>query len=158
MSHYSKLLLAIALGAALIGCNKQENADTTAPSDTTTTTEPAPADTTTTTTTTETAPSDTTTTEPVPADTTTTTTTTTTTAEPIGVAECDDFLNKYEACVAANVPADVQASFQQGMTQWRDSWLQLAQNESTKPSLAQACTQAREQAKTSMAQYNCADL
>jgi hypothetical protein len=102
----------------------------------------------------------------------TTTTTTTTTGTPatttsspaattpasgekIGVADCDDFLAKYEACISDKVPAQARTQYEASIKQWRDSWRQLAANPQTKASLAQACKMAADQAKQSMTSYGC---
>ena len=73
----------------------------------------------------------------------------------IGVAECDDFLKKYEACVSGKVPAAAQATFKTSLDTWRSSWKQLAQTPQGKAGLETACKSALEQAKTSLASYNC---
>jgi hypothetical protein len=73
--------------------------------------------------------------------------------EKIGVADCDDFLNKYEACISDKVPAQARAQYEASIKQWRDSWRQLAANPQTKASLAQACKMAADQAKQSMTSY-----
>ena len=86
--------------------------------------------------------------------TTTTTSSTTTSGEKIGIPECDDFIAKYEACVS-KAPEAQRAQFQASLKQWRDSWRQLAKNDMTKGTLAAACKQAMEQAKSSMKSYNC---
>ncbi len=89
---------------------------------------------------------------------TTSTTTTSTTAsagEKIGVPECDDFLAKYQACVTGKVPEAGRSAFNSSMKQWRDSWKKLAENPTTKGTLAAACKQSAEQAKTSMKAYGC---
>ncbi len=78
------------------------------------------------------------------------------TGEKIGVAECDDFITKYEACVKDKVPANMQATFNSSLAQWRSSWKQLAANPQTKATLAAACKSSMDQAKTSLASYNCA--
>lgn len=80
---------------------------------------------------------------------------TTSAAGDIGVAECDDFLKKYEACVSGKVPAAAQATFKTSMEQWRTSWKQLAANPQTKSTLAAACKSSMDSAKTSLASYNC---
>ena len=90
-----------------------------------------------------------------PATTTATPASTTAAAGDIGVAECDDFLKKYEACVSGKVPAAAQATFKSSMEQWRTSWKQLAANAQTKATLAAACKSSMDQAKTSLASYNC---
>ena len=73
----------------------------------------------------------------------------------IGVAECDDFLKKYEACVSGKVPAAAQATFKTSLDTWRSSWKQLANTPHGKAGLATACKSALDQAKTSLASYNC---
>lgn len=85
----------------------------------------------------------------------TTKSSTTTSGEKIGIAECDDFLAKYDDCVTKNVPEAQRAQYESSLKQWRDSWRQLAKNDMTKGTLAAACKQALEQAKSSMKSYNC---
>jgi hypothetical protein len=87
--------------------------------------------------------------------TTTTTSTKTSSGEKIGIAECDDFLAKYDDCITKNVPEAQRAQYESSIKQWRDSWRQLAKNDMTKGTLAAACKQAMEQAKSSMKSYNC---
>lgn len=83
------------------------------------------------------------------------TTASTSGGEKIGVAECDDFLAKYESCVKDKVPETAREQFNTSMKTWRDSWHKLAANPQTKGTLAAACKQAADQAKTSMKAYNC---
>ncbi len=83
------------------------------------------------------------------------TTTTTSTGEKIGVAECDEYLDKYEACVSGKVPAAQRAQYESSLAQVRKSWRDLAANPQTKASLASACKMATEQAKQSMGAYGC---
>ena len=78
-----------------------------------------------------------------------------TAAEKIGIAECDDFLAKYEACVSGKVPAAARAQFEGSLKQWRDSWRKLAANPQTKGTLAQVCKTSVESARTSMKSYGC---
>jgi hypothetical protein len=91
------------------------------------------------------------------AKTTSTPTTPTTTAsgDKIGIAECDDFITKYEACVSSKVPEMARAQYQTALKQWRDSWKKLAENPQTKGSLAAACKQAREQQESALKMYGC---
>jgi hypothetical protein len=84
------------------------------------------------------------------------TTTAASTGEKIGIADCDDFIAKYEACVTDKVPEVARAQYKAGVEQWRTSWRQLAANPSTKATLAGVCKQAAESARTSMKSYNCA--
>lgn len=73
----------------------------------------------------------------------------------VGVAECDEFLQKYEACVKANVPEAAKPGIQQSIDTMRKSYKTAADNPVSKAGLAQGCKQALEQTKTAMAQYNC---
>lgn len=76
-------------------------------------------------------------------------------AEKIGVPECDNFIAAYDACVSSKVPEAARAQYKASIEQWRSSWKTLANNPATKASLAAACKQSAEQAKTSLASYNC---
>ena len=78
-----------------------------------------------------------------------------TSGDNIGVPECDEFIAKYEACVSNKVPEMVRAQYQASLKQWKDSWKKLAENPQTKPTLASACKQSLEQAKTSLNAFNC---
>lgn len=84
-----------------------------------------------------------------------TTTTTASTGDKIGIAECDDFIAKYEACVSGKVPEVARAQYQSALKQWRDSWRQLAENPQTKGTLAAACKQAAETQAAAMKQFGC---
>lgn len=80
---------------------------------------------------------------------------TTTSATSIGVAECDDFIAKYDACVSNKVPEVARAQYKASIEQWRNSWRQLANNPQTRATLAQTCKTTAEQARTSMKSFNC---
>jgi hypothetical protein len=76
-------------------------------------------------------------------------------AESVGVPECDEFLNKYEACVKDKVPAVARSQIEQSIKQMRESFKQAAAHEASKTTLAQTCTQSLETTKTAMASYGC---
>ena len=80
---------------------------------------------------------------------------TTSSGDKVGVAECDDFLAKYETCISGKVPAAAQAPFKSSLDQWRNSWKELAKTPQGKAGLAQACKAALDQAKTSLGSYGC---
>ena len=82
-------------------------------------------------------------------------TTTASSTDSIGVAECDAFITKYEACVKDKVPAAARAQFNSTLAQWRKSWHDLAQNPQTKATLAAACKTQLDAAKQSMKAYGC---
>ena len=83
------------------------------------------------------------------------TTTVASSGEKIGIADCDDFIAKYEACVTSKVPEVARAQYKAGIEQWRTQWRQMAANPQIKPTLAGVCKQAFETARTSMKSYNC---
>ena len=83
------------------------------------------------------------------------TSTTSTSGEKVGVPECDDFLAKYEACVNSKVPESMRATVKASMETARKMWKDAAATPQGKAGLAQACKQALETAKTSMASYQC---
>ena len=96
-----------------------------------------------------------TTTSPNSNTTSTTTTTTTSSTDKIGIADCDDFIAKYEACINAKVPEAARAQYKSSLEAWRKQWRDLAGNPQTKASLAAACKTAAEQTKASMKTFGC---
>lgn len=76
-------------------------------------------------------------------------------AEPVGIPVCDDFLVKYEACVADKVPADQQSAFKGQIEQLRASWISLAKNPQTKPTLESSCKTSADQMKAAVASHGC---
>ena len=77
------------------------------------------------------------------------------TGDKIGVAECDDYLAAYDACITGKVPEAARAQYKAGIEQTRTSWKRLAENPQTRSSLAAACKQAAEQARTQMKSFDC---
>ena len=73
----------------------------------------------------------------------------------IGVAECDDYLAKVDACISGKVPEAARAQFKAGIDQTRASWRSLAANPQTKASLAAACKTASESAAATYKAYGC---
>jgi ABC-type glycerol-3-phosphate transport system substrate-binding protein len=82
-------------------------------------------------------------------------TTTASTGDKIGVAECDDFIAKYEACVNSKVPEVARATVKAQLDAMRTSWRQAATTPQGKAGLAQGCKLAHDQARASMSAYNC---
>lgn len=89
------------------------------------------------------------------ADNTATTNGATASGDKIGVAECDEFITKYESCITGKVPAAQQAAFKSSIETWRKSWKDLAANPQTKGTLAQTCKTQLESAKTSLSSFGC---
>ena len=73
----------------------------------------------------------------------------------IGVAECDDYLAKLDACVNSKVPEPARAQYKTSMEQTRASWRSLAANPQTKASLAAACKTASESAAATYKAFGC---
>src|SRR5512141_3272136 len=68
----------------------------------------------------------------------------TSTAGDVGIAECDDYLNKYQACVLTKAPASARATLKQSLEQTRTVWRTASATPSGKAGLAAACKQVRE--------------
>jgi len=79
---------------------------------------------------------------------------TTASGDKIGVAECDEYIQKYEACVG-KVPAAAQATYKQSLDTMRTTWKKAAETPQGKAALAQGCKQALETAKASMSSFGC---
>jgi len=77
---------------------------------------------------------------------------------PLGVPECDDYLQKYEACMSASVPEPTRGTLLKSLAASREAWRQSLTSPGAKEALASACTQAREAAKASMQAYGCTDF
>lgn len=131
---YKHIALLILSGVLITGCDKKADAPADAPADTSTsvaTTEPAPAP--------EPAPTPV---EEAPAA----------TGGEIGIAECDDYINKYKACMD-KLPAEGRAAYQQGLDQMVSAWKQVPTE--ARSSLAEGCKMATENAKTAMQAMGC---
>ena len=76
-------------------------------------------------------------------------------AAEFGVAECDDYMAKYLACVDSKVPEAARAALRQSLDQTKAQWKQAASTPEGKSTLAMACKQMTESAKASMAAYGC---
>lgn len=81
--------------------------------------------------------------------------TATASADKIGIAECDDFLAKYEVCVNEKLPADQRGTFAANMTQWRTAWKSAAENPASRDMMKSTCTQTHEQMKAAFKTYGC---
>ena len=77
-------------------------------------------------------------------------------AQMTGIAACDDFLKKYEACITSKVPAAQRATFQGQFDQMRKAWSDAAKNPGAKASLEGACKQSAEQMKAAISGFGCA--
>lgn len=76
----------------------------------------------------------------------------------VGIAECDDYLNKYEACLNGKVPEAARAALQQSLEATRDAWRQAAGQAQGADALRNACVQAHESTRSSLQAYGCTDF
>jgi len=76
-------------------------------------------------------------------------------AQTTGVAACDDFLKKYEACVTSKIPAAQKGMFQGQLDQMRKAWSDAAKAPGVKETLEATCTQSAEQLKAAMSGFGC---
>lgn len=75
--------------------------------------------------------------------------------EKIGVAECDEFIAKYEACISDHVPEAQKRQQQENIDALRKSWRQLAVSTGAKETLVLMCKRQVVQARESMQPFNC---
>ncbi|MBN2369126.1 MAG: hypothetical protein JXO72_01420 [Vicinamibacteria bacterium] len=73
----------------------------------------------------------------------------------IGVPECDEYLDKYQACIEDKAPEAVRTSLVQALDQTRAGWKKAAATTQGKEGLAMACKQAQETARQAMTAYGC---
>ena len=143
MRAFVLTLAACAACGVLVACGAPADNTTTTTNTKTTTTNASGNTTTTTTTTTNTAS-----TAATPAS-------TTTTAAVTGVAECDEYISKYEACVKDKVPASMRAQMQTTLDASRNAWKTAASTPQGKATLAKTCTDALAAARQAMGSYGC---
>jgi hypothetical protein len=75
--------------------------------------------------------------------------------EPTGVAACDDFFTKYEACIKDKAPPAQQAQAIAAMDPMRKTIRDLAADASTKPQADMICTQIMTSVKAQSATIGC---
>ena len=79
-------------------------------------------------------------------------------ADAIGITACDDYLDKYAACIADKVPSETRATLQASLDQTRDAWRAALSSGSSKNDLEAACQTMYDSAKTAMSAYGCSDF
>jgi hypothetical protein len=72
-----------------------------------------------------------------------------------GVAECDNYMKKYIACVDSKVPEAARAMMRQQLDQTKAAWTQAAATPQGKASLAMGCQQADQASAAAMKAYGC---
>lgn len=87
---------------------------------------------------------------------TATTSSTASNAEAIGVAECDDFIAKYEACISDHIPEAQKRQYRENIDAWRKSWRQLVTgNQMSKEAMAATCKRHILQSREGMKSFGC---
>ena len=76
-------------------------------------------------------------------------------SDDFGVAECDNYMKKYVACVESKVPEAARAMMRQQLDQTRAAWKQAAATPQGKASLAMGCQQADQASAAAMKAYGC---
>ena len=73
----------------------------------------------------------------------------------IGVAACDEYLNKWETCLATKVTGDAREQVKVALDATRDAWKRATATPKGKAGLAAACQQAAELASMQVSAYGC---
>jgi hypothetical protein len=76
-------------------------------------------------------------------------------AQSTGIATCDDFLTKYDACVVSKIPEAQRATFKTQLDQTRKAWVDMSKNPAAKPTMEASCKQTMDAMKTSLTAYGC---
>lgn len=76
-------------------------------------------------------------------------------AQSTGIAICDEFLTKYDSCIASKVPAEQRATYKSQIDQMRKTWVDLSGNPSTKATMEATCKQTMDATKASLTAYGC---
>lgn len=76
-------------------------------------------------------------------------------ANAVGVAECDEYITKYEACINGKIPENVRATVKESFDMTRKAWRDAATTPQGRARLAKACKMANEQARTALRSYGC---
>jgi uncharacterized membrane protein len=83
------------------------------------------------------------------------TTASTSTGDKIGVPECDEYIEKVEACLNSKVPEAQRGMFKSSFETVRKQWKETAANPQAKAGLATGCKQAMETAKQAYSSFGC---
>jgi hypothetical protein len=74
--------------------------------------------------------------------------------EEIGIAECDEYIRKYEACLD-KVPGEAEARFRNSLAAQRKQWRAGSKDSFARDGIADQCRSAMATAKQSMSAYGC---
>jgi hypothetical protein len=73
----------------------------------------------------------------------------------VGVASCDEWMEKYTKCIDAKVPEAARNQMKDAMKQTADTWKQTASTPEGKTALENACKQMIESTKQATASFGC---
>jgi hypothetical protein len=76
-------------------------------------------------------------------------------AQSTGIAVCDDFLTKYDACVVTKIPEAQRAMYKTQLDTTRKAWLDMSKNPTTKATMEATCKQTMDATKQSMTALGC---
>jgi hypothetical protein len=77
-------------------------------------------------------------------------------AQDVGIAECDHFLERYQACIDRSPSAEQRERLGARVQQYRAEWRALAADPSRHPWLVSRCTQFRQMTAQALAPMGCA--
>ncbi len=75
--------------------------------------------------------------------------------DPIGVPECDDYVQKYESCLTDKMPAQDQQIYRVRLDSQRRVWQQMTADPTSRDTLVQQCKDASATAAQEFAKYGC---
>jgi len=73
----------------------------------------------------------------------------------VGIQACDEYLQKYVACLASRLPPAAQAQVRQGLRVLAQAWRRAASTPGARQSLETACQTAYAAARQAMSSFNC---
>ncbi len=74
----------------------------------------------------------------------------------VGVADCDELLEKYERCLKSKVPESARITLSDNLEMMRANWRAAAATPKGRAGLVQGCRSTLEQARVSSSSYGCA--
>jgi hypothetical protein len=75
--------------------------------------------------------------------------------EPVGVASCDEWANRYIACIDSKAPQSARAQMKQAIAQTKRTWRKTAQTIEGQRALAGACSRMVESTRQATAFLRC---
>ncbi len=73
----------------------------------------------------------------------------------IGIAECDDYLRKWDACLATKISGEAREQVKVALDATREAWKRAIATPEGKAGLATACREAAELASMQASAYGC---